>query len=159
MIDISILKMKIFFFISKLHITASFKYLSSSFLVSFKIFSSLHHYSILLTILPNCAGPILPPAPLQQCRRLNFYKENIEPALTSVIKRFNLDQKEAGDLSVKYNESFAQPQHHFISLCWLFRTKYLSQKKTAEYPDIIISSWKMKMAIVGKMNRMLNGAV
>ena len=75
MIDISILKMKIFFFISKLHITASFKYLSSSFLVSFKIFSSLHHYSILLTILPNCAGPILPPAPLQQCRRLNFYKE------------------------------------------------------------------------------------
>ena len=75
MIDISILKMKIFFFISKLHITASFKYLSSSFLVSFKIFSSLHHYSILLTILPNCAGPILPPAPLQQCRRLNFYEE------------------------------------------------------------------------------------
>ena len=52
-----------------------FKYLSSSFLVSFKIFSSLHHYSILLTILPNCAGPILPPAPLQQCRRLNFYEE------------------------------------------------------------------------------------
>ena len=37
--------------------------------------------------------------------------------------------------------------------------KDISQKKTAEYPDIIISSWKMKMAIVGIMNRMLNGAV
>ena len=62
-------------YISIIFIPASFKYLSSGFLVSFKIFSSLHHYSILLTILPNCAGPILPPAPLQQCRRLNFYEE------------------------------------------------------------------------------------
>ena len=96
MIDIFILKMKLFFFISKLlqhhssiltnnwysewyisifFIPAIFKHFSSSILVSFKYHSSLHYYSILLTILPNCAGPILPPATFQQCIRLNFCKE------------------------------------------------------------------------------------
>ena len=66
-------------YISIIFIPAIFKHFSSSILVSFKYHSSLHYYSILLTILPNCAGLILPPAPFQQCTRLNFCKEYVQP--------------------------------------------------------------------------------
>ena len=57
-------------------IPATLKYFSSIILVLIKHYSCIQHYPILLTILPNCVGPILPPAPFQQCRRLNFCKEN-----------------------------------------------------------------------------------
>ena len=102
MIDISILKMKLFFFfrnyysifpaplpmtdryisivnhhllIMIIFIPATLKYFSSIILVLIKHYSCIQHYPILLTILPNCVGPILPPATFQQCRRLNFCKE------------------------------------------------------------------------------------
>ena len=104
MIDISILKMKLFFFfrnyysifpaplpmtdryisivnhhllIMIIFIPATLKYFSSIILVLIKHYSCIQHYPILLTILPNCVGPILPPATFQQCRRLNFCKENL----------------------------------------------------------------------------------
>ena len=57
-------------------IPATLKYFSSIILVLIKHYSCIQHYPILLTILPNCVGPILPPATFQQCRRLNFCKEN-----------------------------------------------------------------------------------
>ena len=103
MIDISILKMKLFFFfrnyysifpaplpmtdryisivnhhllIMIIFIPATLKYFSSIILVLIKHYSCIQHYPILLTILPNCVGPILPPATFQQCRRLNFCKES-----------------------------------------------------------------------------------
>ena len=71
MIDISFLKIKLFFFISKL-----LQHLSSIFQVSFKQFSSLHQHFILQTFLPIFSDPIHTPAPFQQCSRLNFCKEN-----------------------------------------------------------------------------------
>ena len=103
MIDISFLKMQLFFFFET--ITASFQHLdqwliqwmidisflkiklfffiskllqhlSSIFQVSFKQFSSLHQHFILQTFLPIFSDPIHTPAPFQQCSRLNFCKEN-----------------------------------------------------------------------------------
>ena len=71
MIDISFLKIKLFFFISKL-----LQHLSGIFQVSFKQFSSLHQHFILQTFLPIFSDPIHTPAPFQQCSRLNFCKEN-----------------------------------------------------------------------------------
>ena len=114
MIDISFLKMKLFFYFET--ITASFQHLdqwliqwmidisflkiklfffiskllqhlSSIFQVSFKHFSSLHQHSILQTFLPIFSDPIHTPAPFQQCSRLNFCKENI------VFQTFHHDVK------------------------------------------------------------------